>query len=147
MATLKEKMQTRKVEAMKIGDKFTVSTISLVLGYVQNAEKSGKSPREFNDSEMEAFVAKQVRTCRESAALMSEHGKHESAAMENAQAELLSEFLPRPLGEGEVMDMIEAEVAAQSEPNVGSLMKALKPRVGNRFDGKRLSELVRVALS
>lgn len=147
MTDLKTKMQDDRDQAVKSGDKFTRDTLRLVLGYIQTAEKSGKSSQEFTDAEVEAFLAKQVKTCRETAAIFAEAGKVESSALENAQADLLAAYLPRPLEDGEVMGMIQEALDSQENPNLGSVMKELKPRVGNRFDGKRLSELVRSQLA
>lgn len=147
---LREQMQTDMKTALKSGDKFTLATIRLVFGDLQSAEKSGKTPKEFSDQETEAFIAKQVKTRRDSAQTYADAGEIARSDRENAEAELLSRYLPEPLGEVEVISIIEnaiSEIENPTRKSMGQVMKAVNAEVKGRFDGKLISELVKARLA
>lgn len=140
-------------ETTKTQAKFELDTLRLVVGAMQTQEKSGKTSKEFNDDEVEAFLTSQVKTRRDSANLWQEKGVEDRARNENAEADFLSAYLPEPLDEEVVEAFIDIAVAKVDEPSMksmGVVMKEVKAKVsafGGSFDGKRLSELVRSRLS
>lgn len=149
MSTLKNRLKEDMTSAMKGKDAFTLSTLRLVLGEIQTVEKSGKTPKDFNDAETEAFIAKQVKTRRDSAQTYADAGAVERAERETAEADLLGAYLPKPLTEEVVVAFVDAAIAVLENPtpkSMGLVMKVVNAEVKGRFDGKRLSELVRERL-
>ena len=55
----------------------------------------------------------------------------------------MEEFLPKALSEEEVSRLIEEIKKSQDNPNMGSIMKELTPRIKGRFDGKLASQMVK----
>ena len=71
------------------------------------------------------------------------------AKKEEAELKILQHFLPQPLTETEVQDLIREsidEVGAQGVQDLGKVMKRVMPKLGGRSDGKRVNEMARALL-
>lgn len=143
--SLKARIQTDIKNHMKEGRAFERDTLRLVLGEIQSAEKGGKTPKEFNDTELEAFLGKQVKTRRESAGIYAEAGQSDRASKETAEADLIATYLPEGLDEAAVVAIVDRVVGTFENPtrkDMGKIMKEVNAEVKGRFDGKAISELV-----
>ena len=129
--------------AMKAGEKDRVGALRLVLSELQKAEKEGGAD--------ELAVLRRERKRRlEAATTFRDNARPELARAEEAEAELIASYLPAELGDDELRDIVRAAVeesGAASPKDMGAVMKAAMPRIAGRADGKRVSALVREALS
>jgi len=141
--TLVETVQQDVASALRAGEKERVGALRLVLSELQKAAKDGKSD--------ELAVLRRERKRRlESAAAFREAGRAELADGEEAEARLIEAYLPAELGDDELRAIVAAalaETGAQSQKEMGQVMKAAMAVVGPRADGKRVSALVREALA
>lgn len=143
--TLKTQIQNDITAHMKAQNTFARDTLRLVLGEIQSAEKSGKTPKDFSDLETEAFLAKQVKTRRDSASIYAEAGETARSEKETAEADLIATYLPEPLSEADVQEIVNQVVATFVNPSrkeMGQIMKAVNAEVKGRFDGKAISQMV-----
>jgi uncharacterized protein YqeY len=148
--SLKARIQSDITAYMKAGDTTKRDTLRLVLGEIQSAEKSGKAPKEFSDTELEAFLGKQVKTRRASAEIYTDANESERASKETAEADLLETYLPAPMTEADVLALVEAEIAKLEDPSIkqkGTVMKAVNAEVKGRFPGKVINDMVTSRLS
>lgn len=148
--TLKSRIQNDITDHMKAGNKFERDTLRLVLGEIQSAEKSGKTPKDFSDLETEAFLGKQVKTRRDSARIYAEAGEADRAARETAEADLIATYLPEALDEADVQAIVDTAVASFDAPTrkeMGQIMKLVNAEVKGRFDGKAISQMVQARLA
>lgn len=60
---------------------------------------------------------------------------------------VLSEYLPKQLGEDEVKGMINEIISKNPGINAGLVMKELSPKIKGQFDSKAANELVKSALA
>src|SRR5205807_1479938 len=77
-------------------------------------------------------------------------GRPELAAQEESEAKLIEAYLPAEISDqelGVIVDEAIAETGAAEPKDMGRAMKAAIARVRGRADGKRVSALVRAALS
>lgn len=148
--TLKVQIQNDITKHMKEKNTFARDTLRLVMGEIQSAEKSGKTPKDFSDLETEAFLAKQVKTRRDSAAIYAEAFETARAEKETAEADLIATYLPEPLDEAAVQAIVDKVVATFDAPTrkeMGQIMKAVNAEVKGRFDGKAISQMVNSKLA
>ena len=148
--SLKTRIQRDIIENMKAHRTFETQTLRLVMGDIQTAEKSGKTPKEFSDLEIEAFLGKQVKTRRDTAGIYAAAGETARAEKENAEADLISVYLPKALDEADVVAIVERVVAGYDSPTrkeMGQIMKEVNAEVKGRFDGKAISQMVVAKLS
>ncbi|MFP5363361.1 MAG: GatB/YqeY domain-containing protein [Thermoleophilia bacterium] len=141
--TLADTVKQDVAAAMRAGEKQRVGALRLVLSELQKAAKDGKGD--------ELAVLRRERKRRlESAAAFREAGRDELADGEEAEARIIEAYLPAELGDDELHAIVAAAVAetgARSPAEMGQVMKAAMAVVGTRADGRRVSALVREALS
>jgi uncharacterized protein YqeY len=141
MATLDE-IKADLREAMRAGEKEKVGALRLVLSELQKAAKDGA------DDEL-AVLRRERKRRLEAARAYREGGRPDLADGEEAEAELISGYLPAELSDEELRAIIEQAVrdsGAASPQDMGKAMKQAMAAVDGRADGKRVSELVRASL-
>ncbi len=141
--TLVDTVKQDVASAMRAGEKERVGALRLVLSELQKDAKEGKGD--------ELAVLRRERKRRlESASAFRDAGRTELADAEEFEARLIEAYLPAELDDDELRPIVAAAVAetgAQSPKEIGQVMKAAMSVVGTRADGKRVSALVREALS
>jgi len=129
--------------AMRAGEKERVGALRLVLSELQKAAKEG------DDDEL-AVLRRERKRRLEAAATFRGAGREELAAGEEAEAELIGSYLPAELSEQDLQAIVERAVrdsGAESAKDMGMAMKQAMAAVEGRADGKRVSGLVRAALT
>ena len=77
-------------------------------------------------------------------------GRDEQAEKEERELAVLEEYMPTPLNEEELEEIIDdaiAEVGATSIRDLGRVMADVMPQVSGRADGSVVSQLVREKLA
>ena len=140
--TLADRVKDDLTVAMRAGERDRVGQLRLVLSELQKAEKDG--------SDDELTVLRRERKRRfEAAEKFRAAGRAELAEAEEAEAELISGYLPSELSDEELRAIVEQAVAdsgATSAKEMGQVMKAVMPAVDGRADGRRVSAQVKQVL-
>lgn len=154
MSTLKQQLKTDVITHMKAGNKAALTTLRNVLGEIETREKGGKTPVEFDDAQVIALLQKEAAKRHETAAIYTEAGEADRAAVELAEAHIIEEYLPKPLTEEEaaaiverIISGLEAEQGQLSMRQMGVAMKPITAEIAGRFDGKVVSDMVRKRLA
>lgn len=137
--------------AMKAKDALALNALRALKSALTNAaiEKGGLGT-ELEESEVLAVVRKQIKQRNDSVDQFEKAGRAELAATEKAEIEVLSRYLPAPLGEAELADMVERavqETGATGKADMGKVMKQVQALAEGRADGKLLSAMVMKRLS
>ena len=77
-------------------------------------------------------------------------GREEQAAAEERELDILEEFMPEPLSEDEIDEIVDdviAEVGATSMADLGRVMADVMPQIAGRADGSQVSQIVREKLA
>ncbi len=122
--------------------------LSLILNALRNAEKELERPLS-DDEELQVLQRERKRRI-EAADAFRAAGRDEQAAKEQAELEVLEEFMPEPLSEEELEELVDdviAEVGATSMRDLGRVMADVMPQVAGRADGSAVSQLVREKLA
>lgn len=141
--SIPDRVQSDITAAMKSGDKQRVGALRLVLSELQKDAKEGKD-------DAIAVLRRERKRREESATTYEENGRPELAVPERYEAELLSTYLPQELGEDELRALVAgaiAETGATTQKDMGRVMQAVIAKAEGRADGKRVSGLVREALT
>lgn len=144
---LKVEIQEAMKAAMKSGDRLALSALRLVLSALHNEEI--RLRRELTMEEIHRTITTLCKQRTEAIELFRKGGRAELAEKEEAELRVLQQFLPQPLSENEVRNLIKVsidEVGAKSIQDLGKVMKQLMPRVSGRADGKRVNELAKELL-
>jgi uncharacterized protein YqeY len=154
MAELKARLRADLTTSMKSHDKLRTATLRLLLAAIQTEEVSGKQARDLSDDEVIKVLARESRKRGEAAEVYTQNGRGELAANEHAEARIIDEYLPTPLTEAELADVVDtalAQVAEQlgerpSMKQMGQVMKAANAIAAGKADGARLSAAVKARL-
>src|ERR1700735_895 len=140
--TVLEQLKSDLTTAMKAGERERVGALRMVISELQKDAKEGAGD--------ELAVLRRERKRRlEAAQAYREAGREELASTEEAEAELISGYLPAELSEQELQELVARAVresGAESVRDMGRAMGVAMAAVDGRADGKRVSALVRVSL-
>ncbi len=151
MGELKDRLRSDLTDAMKSKDKLRTATLRMMLAAIQTEEVSGKQARELTDADILKVLARESRKRNEAAEIYTQNGRGELAAEEHAEARVIDEYLPTPLTDAEVADVVDTALAQVAEeigerPGVkqmGLVMKAATAIADGKVDGSRLSAAVK----
>jgi uncharacterized protein YqeY len=154
MAELKERLRADLTVAMKSQDKLRTATLRMLLAAIQTEEVSGKGARELSDADVMKVLSKEAKKRAEAAEIYTQNGRGELAANEHAEARVIDEYLPAPLSEAEVADVVDTAIAQVAEEigerpgmkQMGQVMKAATAIAAGKADGSRLSAAVKARL-
>lgn len=139
---------------MKARDKLRTATLRMLLAAITNEEVAGKESRELSDADVMKVLAKESKKRGEAAEIYTQNGRGELAANERAEAQVIDGYLPTPLTDAELADVVDtamADVAEQigERPGVrqmGQVMKAATALAAGKADGARISAAVKARL-
>ncbi|WP_131096590.1 GatB/YqeY domain-containing protein [Streptomonospora litoralis] len=150
MAELKDRLQTDLTTAMKARDDVRTRTLRSVLTAISNEEVSGEAARELRDEDVVRLITREAKKRREAAEAFEGNGRAEQAAAERAEGDVLADYLPAPLSDDELRDLVAAvidETGAEGPKAMGQVMKQVTPRAGGRADGSRIAAEVKRQLT
>lgn len=113
-------------------------------------EEKAASAGPLTDAELIDLIHKQAKQRRDSIEAYRRAGREDLAANEEAELEVLGEYLPKPLTTAELRQLAEAAIAATgaSGPrDMGKVMPRVMAQVGQRADGRTVSAVVKELLS
>jgi uncharacterized protein len=146
--SLIEEIDDELKDAMRARDAERRDTLRLILNALKNSEKELQRPL---SEEEELQVLQRERKRRvEAADAFRNGGREEQAAAEERELDVLEEFMPEPLSEDEVEEIVDdviAEVGATSMADLGRVMADVMPQIAGRADGSQVSQLVREKLA
>jgi uncharacterized protein YqeY len=146
--SLQDRVQSDVAVAMRGGEALRRDVLRMVVSAAYNVEKRQGHP--LSDDEFLAVLSREVKTRRESVEAFRAGGREDLATKEEAEIEILGEYLPQALTGAEIAGLIREAIAAtgaSTARDMGKVMGWLAPRTRGRADGKRVSELVVQALA
>ncbi len=146
--SLIEEIEGELKEAMRARDAERRDALRLILNALKNSEKELQRPLTENE-ELQVLQRERKRRI-EAAEAFRAGGRDEQAAAEERELAILEEFMPEPLSEEEVEEIVDdviAEVGATSMADLGRVMADVMPQVAGRADGSLVSQIVREKLA
>src|SRR5205814_10015050 len=135
-------------DAMRARDAERRDALRLILNALKNSQKELQRPL---SEEEELQVLQRERKRRvEAADAFRTGGREEQAEAEERELEVLEEFMPEPLSEDEIDEIVDdviAEVGATSMADLGRVMADVMPQIAGRADGSQVSQIVREKLA
>jgi hypothetical protein len=135
-------------QAMLARDTQRRDALRLILSSLKSAEKELQRPLS-DDEELQVLQRERKRRL-EAAEAFRAGGREEQAAAEEAELRVLEEFMPEPLAEEDLEEIVDdaiAEVGATSMRDFGRVMADVMPQVAGQADGSAVSQLVREKLA
>ena len=126
-------------EAWKAGNKVLRTAYEQVKTKVLNEEKSGKYSSPISDEVVQNCIQKVICELKEAQTYYKP--ETEEYVNFNIQLEELKQYMPEPLTEPEVLEMIKQ--AKEVESNLGKIIGIVAKQVGNRFDKSKIAAMVK----
>lgn len=133
--------------AMKGGDKARLAVIRLILAAIKQVEVDERIV--LDDPRTLQVLDKMLKQRRESIRQFSDAGRDDLVAQEEAEVQVIQDYLPQALSEEEIDDMVRAAVVesgAGSVKDMGKVMALLKGKMQGRADMAVVSAKIKAAL-
>ncbi|MFS1525898.1 GatB/YqeY domain-containing protein [Microbulbifer sp. 2304DJ12-6] len=147
MSTLKDTLTQATKDAMKARDKKRLATLRLINAEIKRVEVDERI--DLDDARILALLDKMIKQRRDSITQFEKAGRTELAAVEQAEIEVIQEFLPRQLSEAEINEIVTSAVqdtGASSMADMGKVIAQVKPQVQGRADMGAVSKQVKAQL-
>jgi uncharacterized protein YqeY len=148
--TLKQRLRNDLTTAIKGRDELRSATLRLTLTAITKEEVAGTTARELSDDEVLKVITREAKKRREAAEAFAQGGRAESAKREEAEGEVLAEYLPKQLTDQELTELVRdavAETGAEGPRAMGAVMKVVNPKVAGLAEGGRVAAEVKRQLA
>ena len=146
---LEKKISESLKRALKERDHVALSVLRLMVSEIKNHKIANMIKEELPDDDVLAVLTKMAKRYRESIESFEKGSRPDLVRKEKEELGFLSSFLPPPLNDEEVENMVEdviRDMGASSMKDLPSVMKEAMARSGGRADGRVISGKVREKL-
>ncbi|PYF81606.1 MULTISPECIES: GatB/YqeY domain-containing protein [Marinomonas] len=147
MSDLKKHISDTLKAAMRAKEKQRVTVIRTILSECKKIEVDERI--ELDDARVLAVLDKMNKQRKDSYQQFIDGGREDLATVEKEEMVIISEFLPTPLTDEEVGEIVKAAIAetgASSMQQMGAVMAIVKPQVQGRADMAQISKQVKAQL-
>ncbi len=149
--SLKDKISSATKDAMRARDSARLGTLRLLQAAIKQREVDERI--ELTDDDIISIIDKQIKQRRESIQAYEKAGRTDTAAAEQAEIDVLSEFMPAQADAAEInalIDEVLAQLQAEGVSGVAAMGKAMaliKPKLAGRADMSEVSKNLRQKLN
>ena len=146
--TLVERLEGEVKDAMLARDATRRDALRLILNSLRSAEKDLQRP--LSEEEELQVLQRERKRRNEAAEAFRAGGREEQASQEETELAILEEFMPEPLSEEQLEQIVDdaiAETGATSLRDMGRVMADVMPQVAGRADGSAVGQIVREKLA
>lgn len=148
MMSIKDRISNDLKDAMRARDKMKLEALRLITAAVKQVEVDERIL--VDDERMLVILDKMAKQRKESIAQFNAAERHDLVAQEQFELDLINQYLPEPLSEDEINQLIAtaiADVHAEKMSDMGKVMAQLKPQLQGRADMSKVSALIKTKLS
>ena len=146
--TIKEQIMADMKAAMKAHDAGRLGAIRLLMAAIKQKEVDERI--QCADADIISIIAKLVKQRHDSIEQYTAANRQDLADKEQAEIDVLSAYLPKPLSEEEIVAIIDesiASIGASGMAAMGKVMGAVKPKLTGRADMGKVSALIKQKLT
>ena len=148
MTTLKTQITDALKTSMRAKDMATVTVLRGLQAAIKQIEIDERI--ELDESRVLTVIEKQIKQRKESIKAYEGANRQDLASKEQAELEIISQFLPAAMTEEELDSMIAQTIAAQeatSMKDMGKVMNSLRPLIAGRADPSQVSAKIKAKLA
>ncbi len=146
--TLKNQITEVLKTSMRAKDLATVTVLRSLQAAIKQIEIDDR--KELDDAQVLAVIEKQIKQRKESIKAFEGANRGDLASKEQAEIEVISQFLPAAMTEEELDSIIAQTISAQeatSMKDMGKVMNSLRPLIAGRADPAQVSAKIKAKLS
>ncbi|MDN3204988.1 GatB/YqeY domain-containing protein [Algoriphagus sediminis] len=148
--SLKQKIDSEIKAAMIAKNKTRLTALRAVKSMILLEETKGGAGDGLSEADEMKLLTKAAKQRKDSAAIYKEQGREDLFEVENAELEVIQEFLPKALSEEEVelaVSTIIAQTGAEGMKDMGKVMGIASKQLAGKADGKMIADKVKALLS
>ena len=148
--SLQDNIMTALKEAMKAKDQTALTALRAVKSAILLAQTESGAKEELTEEQELKMLQKLVKQRKDSAVIYLEQKREDLADPELAEAKVISQFLPEPMSEEAIADVVVAtikKVGAEGIKDMGKVMGLVSQELAGKADGKTISNIVKQKLS
>ena len=151
--SLRDKIETDYKNALKSKDKNKISTYRLVLSGIKDLDinnRSGPDKKETDENDIKKLLKKMIKQRSESIEVYKKSNRNDLLEIEEGEANVLSEYLPKQLGEDETRKLcseIIEKTRATSIKDMGKVMGELKKNHSDDIDFSKAGSILKEILN
>ena len=148
MTTLKNQITEVLKAAMRAKEMSKLTVIRGLQAAIKQIEIDERV--ELDDSRVLAVIEKQIKQRKESIKAFEGANRQDLASKEQAEVEIISQFLPAAMPEEELDSLIAQTITAQeatSMKDMGKVMNSLRPIIAGRADPAQVSAKIKAKLA
>ena len=148
MPSTKDRLQDDVKAALKAGDRARLSVLRMVMAAIKQREVDSRET--LDDAAVLGILEKMVKQRQDAIVQFERGGRGDLVAKETAEIDVIRTYLPEPLDEAALADLIDAAIAetgAAGPSDMGRVMAEIKKNAAGRVDMGQVSQLVRARLT
>ena len=151
--SLRDKLETDYKNALKSKDKNKISTYRLILSGIKDIDinnRSGPEKKETDESDIKKLIKKMIKQRTESIEVYKKGNRNDLLEIEQTEINVLSEYLPKQLGEEEIKKLcseIVEKTGASSIKDMGKVMGELKKNHSDSIDFSKAGAIIKEILN
>ncbi|MFD2034103.1 GatB/YqeY domain-containing protein [Belliella marina] len=148
--SLKLSVESEIKKAMLAKDKDRLRALRAIKSLIMLEETKGGAAESLSEEDELKLLTKAAKQRKDSADIYKEQGREDLLAVELAELEIISEFLPKQLSEEELeteLKKIIAESGAEGPKDMGKVMGLASKALAGKADGKAISTKVKSLLA
>ena len=129
--------------AMKAREKERTQTLRMLISSLNNAKI--ELGEELDEDDVVDVLSTEAKKRREAAESYREGDRDELADKEEAELEVIEEYLPKQLTDEEAAELVDEVIAAtgaESKAEMGKVMGSIMPRIKGRYQGSKIKNIV-----
>jgi uncharacterized protein YqeY len=145
---IKTALMNAMQQSMRDKNKARLGALRLALAAIKQVEVDDRI--ELADDQVIAILDKMVKQRNESIKQFELASRDELAAVEKDEIAVLREFLPQPLNEDEVSDIVAQAISSNNATTIkdmGKVMNTIRPKLAGRADMGSVSALIKKLLA
>ena len=147
--SFQDELNTKLKEAMREKNTVALESLRAIKSAILLLQTQSGAKETPDDSEITKLLQKLVKQRKESASIFREQGRDDLAEPEEAQIEVISQFLPEQLSVSaveKVIDGVIEKVGATTMKDMGKVMGMANKQLAGQADGKLIAEIVKKRL-
>lgn len=163
---LKQQIQSDVTAALKAGNHNVAGVLRLAVAAINAKEKEKRyklskeqselseekllEQAQLSDDEVISVLSSEIKKRQDAAALYRQGNRPELVSKEEEEIAMIQKYLPEPLPEHELQQLIKDSIAAtgaKEMKDMGRVMAQLAPKIKGRADNTKVSQIIKQLLA
>jgi uncharacterized protein YqeY len=148
MMTIREQLDIDLKDAMRARDKEKLGVMRLIMAAIKQIEVDERIT--VDETRLLVILDKLSKQRNESISQFKAASRHDLVAKEEFELDIISQYLPEPLSEADIIAFIEEAIQqfdAKKMSDMGKVMAHLKPLMQGRADMSQVSLMIKAKLN